>query len=230
MRKVMVMLGAMTLLGSMLAAGPATAQELPSERDLLVNKIVDGESEEGFVIEVECVAVEGQVEGSWELPYLPDGSPDPDAPAEVLDDWEIVDGSWLLSLPILESVLCSAIEIEDGGADSVTYACEYIPAEDSDQDFGTPCEDTDLDSVASVLFPAGPLAGSDVCSTSAGPLPEECIDSAVLTVTNTFDEEPEPDPEPEPEPELDPEVDPELEVELELDDISAVTATPTFTG
>jgi hypothetical protein len=191
MRRITVLVGAALVSAGLVLGGSgagAQQQEEGAERELVVAKVVEGTAPSGFVVEVDCEGFGERPAQSWDLPFLADGSPDPDAPAAVQDDWDIVDGAWRYGTEDLSPHACTAIETEDAGADSVTYECEYEPAAVEGDDFpGDPCEDTVEDEQAAVNMPFGPFGDTaGICFETGPPWPEECVDRAVLTVTNTF--------------------------------------------
>jgi hypothetical protein len=99
---------------------------LGCDTTLQVAKVVTGPPGTGAVLRVDCEGIGAgslavDVQGA-ELAFLPDGTPDPtDAP----EGWEVVDGVWQVSDHDLMDNTCTATEIEDGGAQSVSYACAW---------------------------------------------------------------------------------------------------------
>jgi hypothetical protein len=203
-----ITIGAMAVLGAMalLVAMGSSAQGgngVARGHDLTVRKVVSGSSPSGFVVQVECTVLRNGGPGTWDLPYLANGDPDPAAPVEVTNDWEIIGGAWRRHGGIPEPETCTVTETQNGGASSTTYACAYVPATE-------PEPLSEARSSAAAFFdiaPAGvPTAGCSAGSGTTPPtvnfvLPEgcvvnaalvglqeppECRDQAFVTVTNTF--------------------------------------------
>jgi hypothetical protein len=109
---------------------PATPG-LGCDTTLQVAKVVTGPPGTGAVVRVDCDAIDSSslavdVQGA-ELAFLPDGTPDPtDAP----EGWQVVDGVWQVSDHDLMDNTCTATEIDDGGAQSVSYACTWTAGAD----------------------------------------------------------------------------------------------------
>lgn len=98
--------------------------------NLSVGKVVTGVATGSFIVQVECTVFNDGLPQTWDLPFLPDGSPDPAAPIEVTDDWNINDGVWIRADLVLDSEECIVTETQNGGAVSTSYTCEYVPALD----------------------------------------------------------------------------------------------------
>jgi hypothetical protein len=202
-----ITIGAIAVLGAtvlLVAMGPSAqgGGNGPARgHDLTVRKVVSGSSASGFVVQVECQVLRNGGPGTWDLPFLSNGAPDPAAPIEVTNDWEIIGGAWRRPGGIPEPETCTVTETQNGGASSTTYACAYVAATEPV---------SEGQSSAAALFdiaPAGPAAGG--CSAEQGTtpptvnfvLPEGCVvttalvglqepqvcrDQAFVTVTNTF--------------------------------------------
>ena len=206
----LITIGASAVLGAMVllvATGPSAqggGNGFARGHDLTVRKVVSGSSASGFVVQVGCEVFLNGGPTTWDLPFLLNGAPDPAAPSEVTNDWEIIDGAWRRRGGIPDPEECTVTETQNGGASSTSYACVYVPATE-------PEPLSEGQSSAAALFdiaPAGiPTAGG--CSAGQGTTPptvsfvlpggclvngnpvglqepQECRDQAFVTVTNTF--------------------------------------------
>ncbi|MFN8027015.1 MAG: hypothetical protein U0W40_11870 [Acidimicrobiia bacterium] len=140
---------------------------------LQVKKVVSGPSTTGFTVHVECttpiVAAATKVTVTGDLPYLADGTPDPGA---TVKGWAIVDGTWeVIGRDELLDATCTATETATGGAQTVSYACDYTEGAVIAQ---------------SAVDPGCPGAASGPSASPASVFLVGNGDSAVLTVTNTF--------------------------------------------
>lgn len=203
MRRIARLLAVATLAvaaGPVLGVGVAHGGIVEPGHELTVAKVVEGTAPSGFVVHVECREADPNngLFFEWDLPFLADGSPDPDAPTDVTDDWAIVDGAWHSFTPFVGEFECTAVETEDAGATSTTYQCEYVPADlpatlEDDQSSAQQLEDPGCEAAESTERAAVLFELPEVCQPPGddGALQEPmiCVDQAFFTVTNTFVEE-----------------------------------------
>lgn len=163
-----------------------------------VRKVVNGVSASGFVVQVVCEVFDDGGPGTFDLPFLASGAPDPNAPPAVTNQWEIVDGAWLRHGGGFGDERCTVNETQNGGAASTSYACQYEAAappligsveSENAAAFDVPtgaalpgCSEAQGTTGPTVVFGRLPLG----CFPEGQQEPLICRDQAFVTVTNTF--------------------------------------------
>jgi hypothetical protein len=151
---------------------------LADSPELQVRKVVSGPASSPFAVHVDCTSPDVEVPAAAaldaSLAFHADGTPDASSTPE---GWIVRDGAWVLADSALNGSTCTATETASGGAQSVSYACAWRPAESENPvDAGCPGESS------------GPSASPrSVTLQSDG-------DVGVLTITNTFPAPPPPPP------------------------------------
>ena len=147
---------------------------------LEVEKDVVGTATAGFVVRVSCTPADDVLStvvtvDEADLPFTKDGEPDASDPPA---GWVVADGAWQLEDEALAASTCTATELDTGGATTVSYACEYTEGV------------TNGSGAADLVEPGCPGPTSGPSATPAAVTFYGDGDSGVLTVTNTFEEEP----------------------------------------
>ena len=113
---------------------------LASSPELQVRKVVSGTASSGFSAQVHCTTPDSDdatataVDAT--LAFLADGTPDP---AATPTGWNVRDGAWVFAESSLNGSTCTATETASGGAQSVSYSCEWRAAEsENSEDAGCP--------------------------------------------------------------------------------------------
>ena len=150
----------------------ATLADTP---ELQVRKVVSGPASSGFTAQVHCTtpdAAESAATTDVVLAFHADGSPDPTSSPS---GWIVRDGAWALADSTLNGSTCTATETSNGGAQAVSYACSWRPAE-SENPVDAGC----------------PGASSGPAATPASVQLQNDGDVGVLTISNTFPTPPSP--------------------------------------
>jgi hypothetical protein len=144
---------------------------------------VSGPPSSGFAVQVHCTTPAADEASATavdvSLAFKADGTPDP---TSTPTGWIVRDGAWVFADSALNGSTCTATETVKGGAQSVSYACTWRPAE-AENPVNAGC----------------PGTSSGPSTTPRSVNLQNDGDVGVLTITNTFPTPPPPPPDtPEP--------------------------------